>query len=205
MPRLPFRLAGACLILLATEVLSFAIVPPSRALLGATGSAKFESCGFLSMSSSSSSTPSDGIRVDVDNDDDGVEPVKMSANPLYGYGRIEKALASPDDKRLSPEENEARRKKKVQQWLAALSSTNLNWGDRQAVADLPVWATPRVLDGGFVSGELLSQLQKDDKPNKYYLDGPGLMELDRLLQNGCYRISAPEQGALLMVAWKRQN
>ena len=81
----------------------------------------------------------------------------------------------------------------------------MNWGDRQAVADAPVWATPRVLEGGFVSGELMAQLQDGDVRNEYYLTPEGLDKLDRLLKSKCYRIRVPEHGALLMVAWLLNN
>lgn len=136
------------------------------------------------------------------------QKVKKAANPWYGVGRIQNALKSPDDLRLTPEQNTERRKRKVDAWEKALSNAwegSLNWGDRQAVVDVPVWATPVVLDGGFVSGELVAKLDDGDKPNDYYLTMEGLMELDRMLETGCYRIPVPEHGALLMVAWLLDN
>ena len=82
----------------------------------------------------------------------------------------------------------------------------LNWGSRQAIRDVPVWATPRVLQGGFASGELLAQLQDTDfVANDYYLTPSGLLELSDLLDSGCYRLRVPEHGALLVVVWLLRN
>ena len=109
------------------------------------------------------------------------------------------------DKRLTEEENEARRRKKVNDWISALSSSNLSWGNRKPFSDLPVWTTPRVLAGGFASDQVPAQLQEDDLPNDYYLTSPGLAELDRLLDSGCYRIGTAGNAALLVVTWLLRN
>ena len=122
-------------------------------------------------------------------------------NPFYGVQQIQRLQGLSDDKRLALDKNKSRRLEKVQAWEQALRSNKTSWGERQAVKDAPIWATPEVLQGGFVSGTLLAELKEGDVPNQFYLTGPGLLELEGLLRSGCYRLQYPEHGALLMVAW----
>ena len=50
-------------------------------------------------------------------------------------------------------------------------------GSREPIRSAPLWATPRVVNGGFVTGELLATLTPDDKPNSYYLSNEGIEQL----------------------------
>lgn len=71
----------------------------------------------------------EGVQIHTDDlADDADTQCTLSANPGYGYGQIQNARESPNDKRLTEEENEARRRKKVNDWISALSSSNLRVG-----------------------------------------------------------------------------
>ena len=122
-------------------------------------------------------------------------------DPFYGVQQIQRLKGLSDDKRLALDENKSRRLEKVQAWEQALRTNRTSWGERQAVKDAPIWATPEVLEGGFVSRTLLAELKEGNVPNEFYLTGPGLLELEELLRSGCFRLKYPEHGALLMVAW----
>ncbi len=124
---------------------------------------------------------------------------------------------------------------RYQKWsrtVNGMSDGTLSVGSRQPVLGLPVWLTPEVLPGGFVSGDLLAggpllpfedQLMKDnslkvpkgtDKVkgtrsvlNEWFIgaDGRGLHLLHRLLESGLYNVAVPEESAFLSVAWFMQN
>lgn len=154
-------------------------------------------------------TPEDGLR----------------ANPGYAAFQIAKALATSDS-----HEDEATRERahdKVNKWVSVLGgilSGRFEIGSRQPIPEMPVWATPEVVTGGFVTGRLLAggmlqpheaqQLQHIGRPpevterqtlNAYYLSDQGLAELTVLLKSGCYEVAVPEEGALLVVAWLAAN
>lgn len=98
-------------------------------------------------------------------------------------------------------------------------------GSRTPLADVPAWATLKVLTGGFATGELLANgsLESHEQLllerlsivteeenarqalNTYFLTDAGLAELQSLLTSGAYRINLPEEGALLVVAWLVQE
>jgi hypothetical protein len=93
-------------------------------------------------------------------------------------------------------------------------------GSRTPVADVPAWATLKVVTGGFATGELLAggpllphefKLERGfatdvgvpvsrQALNDWCLTEAGLQWLQQLLVCGAWRIDVPEEGALLVVA-----
>ena len=108
------------------------------------------------------------------------------------------------DKRVPHEEALQREIEHRTSWASVVHgfvNHNLFIGSREPIRDVPIWATPRVITGGFVTGELLASLDPNDRGNEYFLTDSGFSELDSWLDSGCYRIKYPEHGALLSVAW----
>ena len=111
---------------------------------------------------------------------------------------------------------------KSAKWIQAIKgmlSGDIKVGERTPVKSIPAWATLEVLTGGFATGnllaggkltnyecELLEKLNlKEDKNarlnlNQYFITEEGVCELQRVLENGCYVISVPEEAALLCIA-----
>lgn len=116
---------------------------------------------------------------------------------------------------------------KAEKWMVVLEgllSGQFAIGSRQPMADAPVWATPEVVTGGFVSGQLLAggpllphekaiasrlgaETADDDrqKLNTWFLSDEGFNELVERLNSGHYEIEVPEEAALLVAAWLAQN
>lgn len=148
-----------------------------------------------------------------------------NANPGYAAFQIARALAT-EENHTDPATRE-RAREKVNKWINVLEgmlSGHLTVGSRQPVASAPVWATPEVITGGFVTGQLLAsgafhahELElaalvapghagADRQPlNSFFLTESGLAELIERLRSGCYEIRVPEEGALLVVAWLAAN
>ncbi|MEO0556979.1 MAG: hypothetical protein AAF170_02220 [Bacteroidota bacterium] len=146
-------------------------------------------------------------------------------NPGYALGQLAKALTTAQD---HPDaDTRERADRRAGDWLrvfGGMLSGALRIGDRRPVKGTPVWATPKVLDGGFATGDLLAggsllshekalldTLPQMDRPlgraslNAYFLTEDGLAILLRQLETGAYRITVPEEGALLTVAWLANN
>jgi hypothetical protein len=148
-----------------------------------------------------------------------------SANPGYALGQLARALATSQDHPDAPTRERAERR--VSDWLrvfGGMLSGALRVGSRTPVKGTPAWATPRIVQGGFATGDLLAggplqpheedllgTLPEDQQKkgraalNAYYLTEQGLGELTEMLQTGRYRVRVPEEGALLAVAWLAQN
>jgi hypothetical protein len=120
---------------------------------------------------------------------------------------------------------------RVQNWasvIAGMASGKLRIGERQAVNNAPIWATTKVMHGGFATGELLAAgaltvdeerllatLAENDiaangasaraQLNAYFLSAPGWAQLQQLLQNRNYLLELPEHGALLAIAYLFQQ
>lgn len=112
---------------------------------------------------------------------------------------------------------------KAQDWakvLRGMMSGALRIGSRTPVVDAPAWATPKVVQGGFATGDLLAggalepheQELLDRLPavqgaapravlNAHYLGDAGLAEMQKMVKTGRYRIDVPEEGALPVIAW----
>jgi hypothetical protein len=145
----------------------------------------------------------------------------LSANPGYAAWQLAKALKTSDSHADAATRERARTK--AGNWvkvLEGLLSGSITVGSRQPLPSVPVWATPEVVTGGFVTGNLMAggaplphelELAKRVLPagrdadraalNAYFLSESGLAELTTMLRSGCYDIQTPEEGALLVAAW----
>ena len=148
-----------------------------------------------------------------------VEPT--SVNPGYATFQIAKALETIGDHPDATTRERARQR--VLTWATVLQnivSGSVNYGSRAPLASVPVWATPEVAQGGFVTGKLLAggPLQDHERElfdtvpvlagqrergaiNAYYLTDAGLADLQERLQTNHYNVTVPEEGALLTAAW----
>ncbi|MGW2248805.1 hypothetical protein ACWCXH_01180 [Kitasatospora sp. NPDC001660] len=136
----------------------------------------------------------------------------------YAHGRLARAFATalshPD-----PATRE-RAEQRMSGWravLAGMRDGRLRVGSRTPVTGLPAWVTPEVLRGGFATGRARAEgpLQPDESAAcraagipegraelfAHSLTEPGLTALWRLLDSGRYRVTVPEEAALLTVAW----
>lgn len=152
--------------------------------------------------------------------DDTGEP-RLQASPGYALGQLARALSAgshhgdPDTR-----DRAARRASEWATVFQGMLSGALQVGSRVPVAGAPAWATLRVMQGGFATGELLAggELQPHESEllrehpavpvgaeraalNAYYLGEAGLARLRAMLESGAYRVGVPEEGALLVVAW----
>lgn len=133
-------------------------------------------------------------------------------NPAYAGGQLAKAFVTA----LSHEDEPTRRRAeaRVDRWrrvLAGIDSGELTIGSRTPVADLPAWVTPEVVQGGFATGSAVAEgplLPHElavgaDRAAvfRHYLSDDGLAELETRLEDGRYAVTAPEEAALLTVAW----
>lgn len=141
--------------------------------------------------------------------------------PSYAIGQLAASLRAADahtDPALR-----ARAEQRAQRWrdvIRDLVSGALRVGQRKPHADMPVWATPLVLRGGFASGayaaggELapherdaiagdrsLDTMSARRAANGAMLTEPGRATLRARLADRTYRIDVPEEGALLALEW----
>lgn len=138
----------------------------------------------------------------------------------YAWGQLQKALGAAADGTAGLR----RATERAGKWVGVLegmASGRLRVGSRQPVKDLPVWVTPEVLRGGFVTGQPLAggPLAPDEvglaeragvEPRRaalfaWLLTDDGLEHLSGLLASGLYRAELPEHTALLTVAWLLRN
>ncbi|WP_280725309.1 hypothetical protein [Kitasatospora sp. MAA4] len=136
----------------------------------------------------------------------------------YAHGQLARAfvtaLSHPDAATRSRAEG------RLDRWRAALAGMkdgSLQIGTRTPVAGLPAWVTPEVLHGGFASGRACAEgtLQPYEAEAcraagipadraelfAHSLTEAGLARLWELLDGGRYRVTVPEEAALLTVAW----
>ncbi|KQV20104.1 MULTISPECIES: hypothetical protein [unclassified Kitasatospora] len=136
----------------------------------------------------------------------------------YAHGQLARAfttaLSHPDAATRSRAEG------RLDRWratLAGMKDGSLRIGSRTPVAGLPAWVTPEVLQGGFASGRACAEgplqpyeaeaCRAADIPADraelfaYSLTEAGLARLWELLDSGRYRVTVPEEAALLTVAW----
>jgi hypothetical protein len=146
---------------------------------------------------------------------------RLTVNPEYVLGQFARALASSEG---HPDAAvRARADEKVRKWrqvFEGMLGGTLQVGSRTPVAETPAWATLEVAHGGFATGSLLAggELQAHERElrerldargvasgraalNLFYLSDVGREELLRCLRSGCYRVTVPEEGALLTVVW----
>ena len=77
---------------------------------------------------------------------------KGSVNPGYARDQLAKALTAVE----TGDPGARDRVRKWQQVFAAILDGSLEYGSRAPIANVPVWATPEVVTGGFVTGNLLA-------------------------------------------------
>ena len=139
-------------------------------------------------------------------------------HPGYLLGKLARAL-SASERHADPavRARAAERALRLERALSGLLSGDIDVGSRTPTG-APAWATLEVVTGGFATGQLLAagpllpheeallaRLPTEGTPrarlNAYHLGEEGLAALAARLRDGCYRVSVPEEGALLVVAW----
>ena len=142
---------------------------------------------------------------------------RPTANPSYANHQLAKALVSAEE---SPDPDvRERARARAERWCQVFRNIvegQVDYGSRTPLRDVPVWATPEVVTGGFVTGALLAggplltheeQLLEavDDGTstpdarralNSWFLSEDGLAQLQRMLRSGRYIVGVPEEGAL---------
>src|SRR5687767_4362640 len=114
-----------------------------------------------------------------------------------------------------------RRVRKWEQVLAGMASGSLRVGSRTPIAGLPAWVTPEVVRGGFATGSpaaggalALDEVALAERLGvpaarsalfAYFVSDPGQDDLASMLASGTYRVTVPEEAALLVVAWLARN
>jgi hypothetical protein len=146
------------------------------------------------------------------------------ANPGYVLDQLTKALETAS--KHTDKETRERAAVKAGRWrsiLRGMLTGALRPGERTPIAGVPAWVTPRVVQGGFATGEFMAggpvlphetllaarlgiPLDEGEdairgQANAWFLTEGGRAELTQLLANGRYRIEVPEEGALLAVTW----
>ncbi len=142
-------------------------------------------------------------------------------NPGYAAGQLARALATEQEH--GDPAARARAGDKAANWrqvLAGMFSGALKIGSRTPIRGQPAWATPKVMTGGFATGDLLAggELEPHEEEwlrrftdrsgasdrarlNGYFLSDDGVRDLQQILESGGYRVQVPEEGALMVVAW----
>jgi hypothetical protein len=136
----------------------------------------------------------------------------------YPVGQLAQAFATA----LGHEDPDTRKRAlgRIDRWTAVLkgmASGRVRVGSRSPVADLPVWATPEVVRGGFATGaaaaggplepwerEVARQAGVATSRGAlfaYYLTADGLVALETMLTSRGYAVAVPEEAALPTVAW----
>lgn len=119
---------------------------------------------------------------------------------------------------------QARAKQRAMAWarvLAGMATGRVKIGSPTPVKGFPAWLTPEILRGGYATGAAAAAgpLEADEvsfaellelEANRadlfaWFLSEAGLRKLDAWLTSGSYRLDLPEHGALLTVAWLRQQ
>ncbi len=142
----------------------------------------------------------------TNDDSDKTDPAASSA---YALSQAVRAFFNGTEMALA-------RAEKWRQVVSMMLGGQLRIGSRTPLEGVPAWVTLEVLHGGFASGglaasgpllsherELLGKIDGHSRLdlNLYFSSPEGRAELFALLANRCYRISAPEEGALLVAAW----
>lgn len=150
---------------------------------------------------------------------------KTVKNPWYAQFQLARALTTSETH--SDAKTRERAVEKAAKWetvLRNILSGSVDYGSRTPVNGIPEWATLEVVTGGFATGDLLAggPLQEHENKllanmqgvpagderralNAYFLTDTGLQQLIDMLRSGCYDITVPEEGALLVVAWLVEN
>ncbi len=146
---------------------------------------------------------------------------EIAVNPGYARLQLAKALLTADRTDDPATQDRARdRAVKWQRVFENIVDGTVDYGSRTPLPDVPAWATPEVVTGGFVTGNLLAggPLQAHEEEllraaglkvnpdvarkslNLWYLTDDGVGSLVDLLESGRYDVRVPEEGALLVAA-----
>lgn len=155
----------------------------------------------------------------MDNDDSGIGRINIAS----GYATFQLAAALRSASSNPDPQARERAADKVQQWerlMVGMFTGAITVGSRTPLDGAPAWVTPDVIKGGFATGDFkaggplleheldtLAAAGMEALPdarrwlNARLLTEDGMASLHSLLDSGCYEIDAPEEGALLVVAW----
>lgn len=139
----------------------------------------------------------------------------------YALFQLSKALFAQDSE--PDPEARARAGERVQRWQRVIEHAihgTANYGSRTPFANIPAWATPEVVTGGFATGRLLAggELTSHERAlaasipgirvgterrdlNAWHLTDDGIATLQQRLARGDLHIDVPEEAALPTVAW----
>lgn len=139
--------------------------------------------------------------------------------PGYPVGQLARALRTAEDA-SHDQATRQRAVERIRAWTSVLQGMvdgTLAVGSRTPVAGLPVWVTPQVVRGGFATGRALAdEPWGEDETARAdalglpqsraallasWLTDDGLAEATALLDAGTYRVTVPEDAALMVVAW----
>lgn len=146
-------------------------------------------------------------------------------NPAYAAYQLARALTAAEE---HPDPSvRVRAEERLRQWelvFRNILSGTLTYGSRAPIPNIPAWATPEVVTGGFVTGRLLASgplrphevkllealpsFQDGDERaalNANFVGGEGFAQLSQMLADGCFDVELPEEGALLAVTWLAEN
>lgn len=155
---------------------------------------------------------------------DAEEPV-IGVNPGYASFQLAKAISALEE---HPDPAvRMRAAERVRRWTAVLENVEsgaIAYGSRAPLKGVPAWATPEVVTGGFATGALSAggPLREHERRmmaapgmapsglerwvlNTRCLAEEGYGELKERLRTGCYDVTVPEEGALLVVVWLMEN
>ena len=145
-----------------------------------------------------------------------------------GYAKLQLHLALATASQHDDHATRERAHKRTEKWnevIENMQSGRLDVGSRTPVKDTPAWLTLDVVTGGFATGDLAAggdllpheqeligeldiQLQNKSRTsearellNYYFISNAGFDRLIDLVRSGCYHITVPEEGALLVAAW----
>eukprot|EP01138_Halocafeteria_seosinensis_P010294 gb/GECG01010512.1/.p1 GENE.gb/GECG01010512.1/~~gb/GECG01010512.1/.p1 ORF type:complete len:819 (+),score=104.70 gb/GECG01010512.1/:1-2457(+) len=142
-----------------------------------------------------------------------------------GYSFAQLLKAAQNENSNIPQRDSQSSKGTVGDWhkvAQGMAKGTIKVGSRQPLrgSDAPLWATKRVVTGGFVTGELLAggQLKPFEKElldslgyteaqnarynlNQFFLTESGMNVLGSLLESRKYRVDIPEEAALLTFVW----
>lgn len=155
--------------------------------------------------------------------------VDLYINPEWPRAQLEKALRAA--RAASDPQERQRQADKARLWRQVLQGMRAGWlqpGSRTPQQGVPTWVTPQVLHGGFASGQWAAagpwlpherqwlQAHLDTAPAKgpadaepdraplndwFFATAAGQAQLNAWLDDGHWRLHAPEEGALLALAW----
>jgi hypothetical protein len=143
---------------------------------------------------------------------------EVGAGSPYLTGLLAKARqTAASHESLLARQRALRRINRLEATIEGIRGGKLRVGSRKPVADLPIWATPEVIRGGFATGRAaadvdlspdeLGAIEQQSLPRdrgslfQFLLTNEGQLLLHSMLDLRSYRVDQPEQAALLVLAW----